>query len=256
MAVFGKIIGTSLGFVFGGPLGALLGVALGHQFDRRSRRPGPPVQARSRARIFESPHAQREMAFAAAFAILLGKLCHADGHVSKDERDFLRRLNLSGAGEAEFLAVFNAAQQDSLGPEPYARQLVDIFGRSSAALEKLLETLIFVAAIDGVYHPAEREFIHRVTDIFGIAGHRLDHLEALAIPAQTTELAEAYQVLGVEPSASNKEIRQAYRAIVRENHPDFATAQGMPDDFVEVCNQILAKSNAAYDIIKVERGMS
>ncbi len=256
LAVLGKIIGTSLGLVIGGPIGAVLGAVLGHHLDRRSGDPARNGQSPPKVRAIPTRAEQRQMAFAAAFAILLAKLCLADGHLSSDERRFLRKLGLSKAGEAGFLAVFEAAGDDRLGPEPYALQLVEIFGRSSAALERLLEALIFTAAADGVYHASERKFIQNIAVIFGISESRLEHLEALVTPTQTTRLSEAYDVLGVDPSVTDDELRKAYRKIVRANHPDFATAQGMPDDFVAVCNQVLAKSNAAYDLIRSERGIA
>ena len=55
---------------------------------------------------------------------------------------------------------------------------------------------------------------------------------------------------------TNDEIKSAYRALVRENHPDRLMAQGVPEEFIEVANAKLAGINAAYETIQKERGFT
>jgi DnaJ like chaperone protein len=64
---------------------------------------------------------------------------------------------------------------------------------------------------------------------------------------------DAYAVLGLKRSASEDEIKQTYRRLVREHHPDQLVAKGLPQEFVERANQTLAAINAAYDRIAKER---
>ena len=58
------------------------------------------------------------------------------------------------------------------------------------------------------------------------------------------------------PGASDEEARTAWRAQVREHHPDKLIAEGLPQEFVDTANDQLAKINAAWDTIAKERGLT
>ena len=62
-------------------------------------------------------------------------------------------------------------------------------------------------------------------------------------------------MLGLSRSASDDEIRQTYRKLVREHHPDRLVARGMPEEMIEQANKVLAAINAAYDRIAKERNL-
>jgi DnaJ like chaperone protein len=62
-----------------------------------------------------------------------------------------------------------------------------------------------------------------------------------------------YTVLGISPDAPDDEIKEHYRRLVRENHPDTLMAHGVPEEFVCVANRKVAALNAAYDQIMKER---
>ena len=64
-----------------------------------------------------------------------------------------------------------------------------------------------------------------------------------------------YNVLGVSRKASDDEIKKAYRKLSREYHPDTLTAQGLPQEFIDLANEKMAAINGAYDSIGKERGM-
>ncbi len=65
-----------------------------------------------------------------------------------------------------------------------------------------------------------------------------------------------YEVLGVPRDASGRDVKKAYRRLVRENHPDTLIARGVPKELVTIANEKLAAINVAYDRIVKARGMA
>ena len=60
-------------------------------------------------------------------------------------------------------------------------------------------------------------------------------------------------MLGVERGKPLDEIRQHYRRLVAENHPDRLIARGVPEEFIAIATTRIAAINAAYEMI--ERGL-
>ena len=73
---------------------------------------------------------------------------------------------------------------------------------------------------------------------------------------QTCALPISYEILGLEPDASDAAIKKAYRDLIKENHPDRLIAKGMPQEFIDIANDKMATINNAYDQIEKERAAS
>ena len=65
-----------------------------------------------------------------------------------------------------------------------------------------------------------------------------------------------YEILGVSRNASDKDVKSAYRTLIRENHPDKLIAQGMPQEFIDLATEKMAQINGAYEKIGKERALS
>ena len=63
-------------------------------------------------------------------------------------------------------------------------------------------------------------------------------------------------MLGVTRDMDDAALKSAYRKLVREHHPDLLIAKGMPEEFVEVATERLARINAAWDRVSKERGIA
>lgn len=255
MSIWGKVIGGVAGFMVGGPMGALLGGVAGHAYDRFRTDAGgnvfdpPPGSG-------DAPDARsaREVAFTTAIIVLAAKMAKADGQVSREEIAVFKRIFHIPPEEAKGVGrLFNEARADAHGYEPYAEQIARLFAREPAVLEELLDALFLIAKADGEVHPAEFRFLGQVASIFGFTPHefariRAHHLGSAGGP-------DAYQVLGVTRSAPDDEIKQTYRRLIRENHPDTLVAKGLPKEFIDQANRKMAGINAAYDFVAKERGL-
>jgi DnaJ like chaperone protein len=286
LAIWGKILGGAAGLAIGGPIGAVIGAVAGHAYDRyreeESRaRLAPPGRHRDRnpwateppyepppdrpadpwaepPPVFADPTETRRIAFATAVIVLGAKLAKVDGVVTRDEIQAFKRVFRIDDGEVGDVArIYNQAKTSARGFEPYARQIAALFGNDPVLLEELLVGLFEVARADGELNPAEVDFLRRVAAIFGFNIGAFEQVRARfsATARNLSGADDAYAVLGLTRSASDDEIKQTYRNLVREHHPDRLVAKGMPEEFVERANKTLAAINAAYDRIEKERNL-
>lgn len=72
---------------------------------------------------------------------------------------------------------------------------------------------------------------------------------------RTNPLADAYRTLGVKPSASDDEVKRAYREKAKSCHPDVLRSQGASDRKVAEATEKMAKVNAAWTAISKERNI-
>ena len=154
--------------------------------------------------------------------------------------------------------LFDEAKRDAGGFEPYAFQVAQTFGFAPAPLSEFLEALFAVAAADGDLHEAELGYLRRVAAVFKLDDTAFDAVRARFDSTRRAPEMPAgsdYRILGVKASVSDDELRQAYRKLVREHHPDALVASGLPQEFVNRASQTLAVINAAYDRIAKQRGL-
>ncbi|WP_417517021.1 TerB family tellurite resistance protein [Minwuia sp.] len=251
MSIWGKLIGGGIGFAFGGPIGALIGGLAGHAVDRVRESDdelGDPALEDGR------PAGTKQIAFTIGVIVLGAKMAKADGVVTSDEIAAFREVFQVPEDELKNVArVFNQAKRDATGFEPYARQIADMFKDDPEVLEDLMAGLMHIARADNVIHPNEVSFLKSVADIFGISDQDYRRLHATYLGPDKDD---PYAVLGIEASATDAEVKSAYRELIKKNHPDRAMAQGMPEEFIAVANEKLAKINAAYDQISRSRGIN
>jgi len=245
MSIWGKVIGGVAGFAIGGPLGAMLGAYAGHTVDKK-------IGAAQRDSIGHGGDtATRQVAFTVAVIVLSAKMAKADGEVSREEVDAFKRIFHIPPGEMKKVGkLFDEARQDSEGFEPYAEQIAFMFAREPAVLEELLGGLFHIAMADGVMKPAELQFLRQIAAIFGFDEHRFQRIHA---SFDTPEKSNPYDILGVDSATSDAGVKNAYRKLVRENHPDTLISQGLPQEFIDLANEKMSAINAAYDTIKKRR---
>ncbi len=255
MSIWGKIVGGAVGFALGGPLGALLGVGAGHLLDQTAK-PGAAGSNRG-GRASRLGREDLQAAFTVAVIALAAKLAKADGRVTRDEVATLRRVfHVPDEASGHIGRIFDEAKRSPEGFEPYARQIAKLLRGNPAVLEDLLGALLMIAHTDGIYHPSERAAIAEVGRIFGFGPADIHRIESTFVAGGAASGTDPYEVLGLSRSAADAEVKRAFRKLLRENHPDKAVAQGLPEEFVDVANKKMAEINAAYDRIKAERGLS
>ena len=235
-------------FALGGPLGALIGAYAGHKMDR-ARESDQSYYGSSNVN-----QQTRQVAFTMAVIVLSAKMAKADGVVTREEIEVFKRIFHIPPEEMSCVGkLFDDARVDSRGFEPYADQVAQMFAREPAVLEELLGGLFHIARADGVVHPAELEFLAKVSEIFGFSER---DFERLCASYNTQGKSSPYEILGLKSDSTDDEVKKAYRKLIVEHHPDKLMAQGLPQEFIDLANEKMVAINSAYDKIKKQRGLN
>src|SRR5262245_7924569 len=207
------------------------------------------------ARVFgldRSVEPYNDIAFTIAVIALSAKMARADGIVSPLEMQAFKQVfQTAPEEERNVKRVFDLAKQDVVGYESYAEEIAKLLRDNKKLLQDVLEGLLYVATVDGGLHPQEDAFLANVAGRFGFSPSEYRFFRARFV----ADHGNPYDALRLSPQASNDEIRQQYRKLVADNHPDKLMGRGVPPEFVEIATRKLAAINAAYDIIAKERGL-
>jgi DnaJ like chaperone protein len=254
---FGKAIGAVLGFAVGGPFGLLLGGLAGHQFDQGAQ----TRFARGRG----SAQTQR-LFFEVTFEVM-GHLAKVDGRVTEEEIRIARRImhSMHLSPEQVHVAIdrFSAGKKGGYPLDSRLEALGAKIGRRGDLVRAFVEIQLQAAIGGGDIGQAKRQRLWEVARRFGVGRVQLAQIEALiraqmnqspGAPGAQIDLDAAYGALGVAASASDQEVKTAYRRLMNQHHPDKLVSKGLPESMVEIAASKTHEILAAYERIKTHRG--
>lgn len=260
MSWWGKALGGAFGFMIGGPLGALMGIAFGHSFDRGMNSLGNGAAGADQERI--------QAAFFTATFSVMGYIAKVDGRVTQDEIDLAKavmdRLGLNAEMRKSAQKLFQEGKAADFPIDEVLRQFKQESHRRTTLIQMFLEIQLQAAYADGVMHPAERKALLNICKQLGIPGSLLDRLEEMlragfgqgGYQAARDEmpLENAYAILGVDSSMSDVELKKSYRRLMSQHHPDKLVAKGLPEQMIKDATEKTQQIKAAYERIKKSRG--
>ncbi len=195
----------------------------------------------------------RDVGFTAAVVGLGAKLAKADGTVTDDEvAVFSQIFRTAPEDEPAVRRVFRLAQQTVNGYESYARKIGKKYKNRPCLLESVLDGLFYIAGADGVVTADEMLYLETVSAAFGFDEAAFRRIRASHLGASPDD---PYAILGVAYDADFEDIRQVYRKLMADNHPDRVVANGAPREFELAAHDKAAAITSAYARIRVERGM-
>lgn len=247
MGFFTKLILAGLGWAFGGPIGGIVGYALGTLFSS-SR----PLLMRSEINEhFGNTEEQRD--FNVSLLVLSAAVMKADGQVKRSELDYVKRFFLHNFGqdraETSIKMLREILNKDYNIYEVSAQ--VGQFMDYSSRLQ-LLHYLFGIAASDGLISEQETDVIHSIASGMGVTESDFYSIKAMFV-RQESPSNNAYAILGVDPSASDEEVKKAYREMAKKNHPDLVSNLG--EEVHQAAEKKFQEINEAYETIKKQRGM-
>ncbi len=266
--IFGKLLGGLFGYSWLGFLGALIGIYVGHMFDKGL--------AKNFSGAGFSSQADTQKAFFRMTFLMMGRMAKADGRVSQDEirwaEHVMNRMNLTTEMRRQAIELFSQGKDTDTDIESELKDFRSKAGRHATLIQMFLEIQIQAGYADGDLNQQELSLLQQACSILGISSFRFQviHQRILAERAFASgqyqeyggaqrqysaqdKLAEAYKVLGVTPENSDAEIKKAYRRLMSQHHPDKLVAKGLPEEMMRLAKEKTQEIQAAYEIIKETR---
>lgn len=270
MQYLGKVIGVAIALTMGsGFWGAVLGLLIGHMFDRARA---------SRSGWFANSQQRQSLFFSTTFEVM-GHLTKSKGRVTEADIQlasvFMDRMRLQGDARAAAQQAFRTGKGTHYPLREKLRQLRAICIGRADLIRIFLEIQIQAAFADGALHPNEREVLYVIAEELGISRMQFDRfLRMMQSGAQfgggyrggqrreawgpdTSQgptLEDACNVLGVKPDDEPTVIKRAYRKLMSEHHPDKLVAKGLPPEMMELAKQKAQDIQQAYELIKTQKG--
>jgi DnaJ like chaperone protein len=264
----GKIIGATLGALALGPFGAALGAFIGHQFDTGA----------ARGTIFgfggagPNPTLVNELFFPTTFRVM-GHIAKADGRVSEQEiasaRAIMYALRLNPVQTRAAIDYFTEGKQLGFNLDDALRRLRSAIAPYPELAHFFVEIQLQASLAGNGLSEVPRTRLGRVAQVLGVGPGDFARLESMlrfrqgagatgrggAAPPGSERLAQAYSVLEAAPEMADEEIVKVYRRQMSRHHPDKLKANGLPDSMLERAKERTQQIQAAYELIREQRGM-
>lgn len=244
MGFFAKLIGGGLGWAFGGPIGAIIGFALGSLLGGQEEAPATDRTNRTTRRTSEDD-------FKASLLVMIACVMKADGTAQKAELTVVKKFLVTNFGEQgalEALQLLKKLLEQPINEMEVARQINQYMNYSSKL--QLVRLLFDIAYADGEVNSAELNMIQRISVVFGLSNADFESLKAPFV--KNVDQNWAYKALEIEPSATNDDIKKAYRRMAMKYHPD--KVHNLGEDIKKSATDKFRSVNEAYEHLKKQRG--
>lgn len=267
MSVF-KWLGASVGWSMGGPIGAIIGLALGSIADafakdgvpllgggepQQTRRRQDPYRGHRRQTAYRTRTQQRPQTqsgdFEVSLLILASIVIKADGSQDQRELDFVRQqfVNMYGKQRANnaFRLFKNINKQQNISTRQVCLQIKHMMDHPSRL--QLMHFLFGIAKADGIVIEDEEKSIYTIAGYLGISSSDYNRIKAMFYNSRDN----AYKILGLEKTATVDDIKKAYRRLVKKYHPDKVTHLGK--EHQKGAEEKFKQIQKAYETIQKER---
>jgi DnaJ like chaperone protein len=242
MAKVGKWITGGLGWAFFGPIGGILGFVVGSMLDN--------TQVITGRQEYQAGQPTTQGGYVMSLLVLVAAVMKADGKVLKSELDYTKEFFVRSFGPAaasEAIKILRDLLNQNIPVTEVSQQIRKNMDHPSRL--QLLHFLFGIAAADGQVHESEHKLIAHIAQQMGISEKDYQSIEAMFV-ANTDA---AYKILEAEPTATDDELKKAYRKMAIKYHPDKVHYLG--EDVQNAANGKFQKVNEAWEIIKKQRGI-
>jgi len=248
MGSFTKWLGAGLGFTLGGPIGSIIGYAVGSFVGGFSKedilREQQMVQSRRGTSNTQSGD------FEISLLVLASIVIKADGKVDQRELNFVRTqfVGMYGKERANHaFKLFSGIIKKNISAHQVCGQIRQHMPHASRL--QLLHFLFGIAKADEFVSVSEVEEIKKIAGYLNINHHDYESIKAMFYDASDS----AYKMLEIPKTATDTEVKKAYRKMAKKYHPD--KLQGLGEEHLKGGKEKFLHIQNAYDKIKKDRGM-
>lgn len=255
-----KWIGASLGWSFGGPIGAIIGLALGSIVDAMSNGKGSPLlgerQTTRRPNYKTYPNYERREKpktksgdFEVSLLILASIIIKADDKQDQRELDFVRQQFTSMYGKERAnhaFKLFKSISKQNVSTRQVCMQIQQMMDHPSRL--QLLHFLFGIAKADTLVTENEIRQIYTISGYLGISSKDFESIKAMFYNSRDN----AYKILEIDKSATVDEIKAAYRKMAKKYHPDKVIHLG--EEHQKGAEEKFRQVQEAYEQLQKERG--
>lgn len=242
MAKFGKWITGGLGWAFFGPIGGIVGFVVGSMLDND--------QVSQATNVYQPGQPTTQGGYLMSLLVLVAAVMKADGKIMKSELDYTKQFFVRSFGAAaatEAVKMLRDLLKQTIPVTDVCHQIAKNMDYSSRL--QLLHFLFGIAAADAIVHESEHQLIAHIARQMGISDKDYQSIESMFV-AHTDA---AYKILEVEQTASDEDLKKAYRKMALKYHPDKVHYLG--EDIQKAANEKFQKVNEAWEVIKKQRGI-
>ncbi len=219
-----KWIGASLGWSFGGPIGAIIGLALGSIIDGLTGNKSNPLLGERQTgskRTYRTRPQQRPQTqsgdFEVSLLVLASIVIKADSHQDQRELDFVRQqfTTMYGKERANHaFKLFKNISKQQISTRQVCTQIQQMMDHPSRL--QLLHFLFGIAKADDLVTENEIRQIYTISGYLGISSKDFESIKAMFYNSREN----AYKILEINKSATVADIKAAYRKMAKKYHPD------------------------------------
>lgn len=263
---WGKICGAVLGFVLKSEVLLFVGIVIGFFVDYYRLENASLflfhgikkfAQKFNPLRLWRHSKEARHVAFIQAIAGLAAKVAKADGQVSDNEiRVFKRMFSIKNEESSKVAKIFNEAKVNAQDYEGFVAQLNWLTKDNLDLKDNVMDNLFKIATADGQITVPVLEMLKKIADLLDFPAGNFEVFSDIYQPkAKCETLQSFYEILGVFCNASECEIKQRWKELIIQYHPDRLQSQGASAEEIEATGAKMAEINNAYQqILKYRKG--
>lgn len=234
---YNKWVGTVIGGLAGGYIGAIFGFALGSMADSLSEKD---------RQVGKGDYDE----FTMSLLVLAAAVMKADGIVMRSELLYVKQFLQRQFGEtkaSKLIAVLRKILDQDIPVVQVSHQIRSHMNYSGRL--QLIHFLWGIAGADGKYPASELAIIEQIAGLLGISRADRDSVKAMYIGDEDA----AYKILDIHKDATDDEMKKAYRKMALKYHPD--KVEHLGDDVKKAATEKFKEINAAWETIKGQRGI-
>ena len=247
-----KWIGGILGWAAGGPIGALVGYLLASLAENglgmlKSIGDSSAAPQGGGTRAYNT---SARNSFMVSLLVLSSAVIRADGKTRQTELDYVKafiRQNFGEGAVSDAMRILEELGRKEINIYSVGSQIAANMNYSQRL--QLFHYLAGIANADGDFCKQEKSVLESIASAIGLNSG--DAASVIAMYYKDTT--SAYAVLEISPSATDDEVKSAYRKMAMKNHPDKVASLG--PDVQKAAEEKFRKIQEAYETIKKERGI-